>query len=86
MDRILADFINISRRAGVRISTSESIDAFQTLSWVGYEDRNLLKDSLNAVLAKSQPEKEILERCFDRFFSLFEHQLLVSSYCFPQHL
>jgi len=70
VDRILADFINISRNAGVRISTSESLDAFNTLSCVGYSDREILKDSLGAVLAKTRTEKEILERCFDRFFSI----------------
>lgn len=70
MDRILSDFINISRRAGVRISTSESLDAFHALASVGYSDREFLKDTLSAVLAKTLPEKEILGRCFDMFFTI----------------
>jgi uncharacterized protein with von Willebrand factor type A (vWA) domain len=30
----------------------------------------MLKDSLAATLAKSQPEKKIFKACFDLFFSL----------------
>lgn len=69
MDRVLEDFICIARRAGVRISTSESIDAFQALACIGYSDRDILKNTLSSILAKTMPEKEILGRCFDRFFS-----------------
>ncbi len=70
MDRVLEEFITISRRAGVRISTAESLDAFNTLTCVGYNDRDILKNSMLSVLAKSRTEKEILERCFDRYFSV----------------
>ncbi len=57
------------RRSGVRISLSESMDAMRAASLVGYEQRQILKDSLSITLAKSRIEKEIFDSCFDRFFS-----------------
>ncbi|MBP9020585.1 MAG: VWA domain-containing protein [Syntrophobacterales bacterium] len=69
MDRVLEDFITTLRRSGVRISVSESLDAARALQLVGYDDRNLLKNSLSVALAKSAQEKEIFSDCFDRFFS-----------------
>jgi len=69
MQRILTDFIIALRNAGVRVSVSESIDAANALSFIGYENRDLLKISLAAALAKTLHEKEIFNTCFDRFFS-----------------
>lgn len=57
------------RRAGVRISTAESIDAFEALDLVGYEDRRVLRDTLGIVLAKTEDERRALERCFDAYFA-----------------
>jgi len=59
MDRVLEDFITTLRRSGVRISVSESLDAARALQLVGYDDRNLLENSLSVALAKSAQEKEI---------------------------
>jgi uncharacterized protein with von Willebrand factor type A (vWA) domain len=36
---------------------------------MGYDNRQILKDSLSAALAKTRNEKEIFYSCFDRFFS-----------------
>lgn len=58
------------RNSGVRISVSESLDAMLAARLMGYDDRQILKDSLSAALAKTQREKEIFEDCFDRFFSI----------------
>jgi hypothetical protein len=69
MDRVLSDFIISLRRAGVRISVSETLDALQCVRLVGYDDRETLRDALLAALPKSAPEKEIFARCFDHFFS-----------------
>jgi len=70
MDQVLEDFVVALRNAGVRISLSESIDAARTLKIMGYRDREALKTSLAAVLAKTVPEKEIFTDCFDLFFSI----------------
>jgi len=58
------------RGSGVRISVSESMDAMNAACLTGYSDREFLRDSLSATLAKSRHEKEIFDTCFERFFSL----------------
>jgi uncharacterized protein with von Willebrand factor type A (vWA) domain len=69
MEEVLQNLIHALRGSGVRISVSESMDAMRAASLVGYDHRNVLKDSLAATLAKSHHEMEIFEACFDRFFS-----------------
>ena len=69
MDRTLASFIGALRNAEVRISTAETLDAFNTVELVGYTDRELLKRSLSLALPKTIDEKETFDTCFDRFFS-----------------
>ena len=70
MDRVLEAFILSLRRWGVRVSPAESVDAVRVVELLGYQDRGALKSALAAALAKSASEQEILERCFERFFSL----------------
>ena len=70
MDRTLENFITVLRRAGVRVSVSETMDAVRAVELSGYEDRHLVKDFLAVSLAKSQPEKQIFENCFDNFFNV----------------
>ncbi len=69
MDRTLANFIRALRNSEVRISTAETLDAFNTVELVGYRDRAFLKRSLSLVLSKTPDEKETYENCFDQFFS-----------------
>lgn len=69
MEQVLHDFISSLRSFGVRISTSESIDAFRAAELVGYEDREILKTSLSAALAKTAVEEEKFNECFALFFS-----------------
>ena len=72
MDRTLANFIGALRNAEIRISTAETLDAFNTVELVGYTDRELLKRSLSLALPKTLDEKETFDTCFDRFFSFDE--------------
>ncbi len=69
MDRTLASFISALRNAEVRISTAETLDAFNTVELVGYRDRTFLKNALSLVLPKTADEKETFDECFDQFFS-----------------
>ena len=69
MDQTLASFIRALRNADVRISTAETLDAFNAVQLVGYKDRATLKRSLSLVLPKTLDEKETFDSCFDRFFS-----------------
>jgi uncharacterized protein with von Willebrand factor type A (vWA) domain len=70
MDQVLHNLIVALRSSGVRISVSESMDAMHAAALMGYENRQFLKDSLAASLAKTQQEKEVFDSCFHRFFSL----------------
>ena len=69
MDRTLANFIRALRNSEVRISTAETLDAFNAVELCGYEDRDFLKRSLSLVLPKTIDEKETFDTCFDQFFS-----------------
>ena len=69
MDRTLANFIRALRNSEVRISTAETLDAFNAVELCGYEDRDFLKRSLSLVLPKTIDEKDTFDACFDQFFS-----------------
>jgi len=70
MEHVLQDLIAALRGSGVRISVSESIDAMNALRLMGYDNRQTLKPSLSATLAKSRHDKALFDSCFDRFYSL----------------
>ena len=69
MDRILVDFVKALRGTGVRIATSETLDAIQVLDLIGYSNRTYLKLALANTLAKSEQEKQLFDTCFEQFFS-----------------
>ncbi|HKU08607.1 MAG TPA: VWA domain-containing protein [Bradyrhizobium sp.] len=62
-------FFRAARGAGVRVSPAESIDAMRAVSKVGFNDREILRDTFLVTLAKTQEEKRALGDCFDLFFS-----------------
>lgn len=64
----LLRFFEAARGAGVRISPAESIDAVRAIGVVGYEDREIVRDTLGLVLAKTPEEKVSLGACFDLYF------------------
>lgn len=74
MERTLANFIRALRMADVRISTSETLDAFRTAELVGWRDRETLKQALAATLPKTRDETEAFDACFDRFFRFDDFQ------------
>jgi len=69
MDVVLTDFIRALRNADVRVSTSETLDAFNAVQLIGYENRATLKQALSLVLPKTFDEKMTFDACFDRFFA-----------------
>ena len=69
MERTLSNFIRALRNAEVRVSTAETLDAFNTMELVGYRDRAFLKDALSMVLPKTADEKEIVQRVLRFSFS-----------------
>jgi uncharacterized protein with von Willebrand factor type A (vWA) domain len=65
----LLGFLQTARRAGIRISAAESLDAFRAVETVGLTDRAALKDVLGLVVAKSREEKELFAECFELYFT-----------------
>ena len=55
--------------AEIRVSTAETLDAFNAVELVGYRDRQLMKNTLSMVLSKTPDEKEAFETCFESFFT-----------------
>ncbi len=68
MERTLANFIRALRMAEVRISTSETLDAFRTTEITGWRDRTALKEALALTLPKTADEKDAFDACFEQFF------------------
>jgi hypothetical protein len=69
MEQVLAAFVRALRAAGSPVSTGETIDAMKAVAFVGYGDRQLLKDTLGAVLAKSEDEKSVHDALFELYFN-----------------
>jgi len=64
----LRRFLQVARGAGLQVSAAEGIDAARTVDLVGFEDRDVLKDSLGLVLAKTPDEKAAYDEVFDLYF------------------
>ena len=64
----LRRFLQVARGAGLRVSAAEGIDAARALDVVGYADREVLKDTLSFVLAKTSDEKSLFDECFELYF------------------
>lgn len=69
MSQVLSNFVRALRAQDVRVSISESVDAGRVTELVGFGDREVLKDALSQVLAKTDEEKEAFNECFDLFFA-----------------
>jgi uncharacterized protein with von Willebrand factor type A (vWA) domain len=68
MQRALNELVAALRRAGIAISTAESIDALRAVTAVGLADRAELKHVLGATLIKSERDAARFGRVFEAFF------------------
>src|SRR5215831_7178859 len=66
-DRIL-EFIGDLRRAEMRVSTTEALDALQAASEVCLADRDIFKTALAATLVKESRDLPAFDRLFDLYF------------------
>ena len=66
-DRIL-EFIGDLRRAELRVSTTEALDALQASAEVGLADRDTFRAALAATLVKEARDLPAFERLFDLYF------------------
>ncbi|MBC7634360.1 MAG: VWA domain-containing protein [Acetobacteraceae bacterium] len=68
MNDVILRLLRAARGGGVRISTAEMLDAFEAVEAVGYDDRQVLRDSLTLTLAKTIEERASFEVIFDTYF------------------
>jgi uncharacterized protein len=68
MEQQIVEFTNVLRRNGVRVSISESMDAFRALAELGIEDQQKFRDALRATLTKCSADIQTFEELFDFFF------------------
>ena len=64
----LRRFLPVARGGGLRVSAAEGIDAARAVQMIGYADRDILKDSLGLILAKTPEEKAAYEEAFELYF------------------
>lgn len=68
MDEVLQELVAAVRRAGLRVGTSEALDAQRAAAAVGLADRHALRAALGASLVKRAEDQAAFLRVFDRFF------------------
>ncbi len=68
MDEVLIRFIQVLRGAGMRVSSSEALDAMRGASAIGLGDRDTLKAALRATLVKRSDDIQTFDPLFDQFF------------------
>jgi len=68
MDQKILEFIGDLRRAELRISPSEALDALAASAAVGLGDRETFKTALAATLVKEGRDRETFDRIFNLYF------------------
>jgi uncharacterized protein len=68
MEECILEFIGDLRRAELRISTAEALDALAASAEVGLTDRETFKATLAATLVKEARDHETFERIFNLYF------------------
>ena len=70
MQRALNELVAALRRAGIAVSTVESIDALRAAQCVGLSEREDFKRVLGATLVKSERDAARFARVFEAFFEV----------------
>src|SRR3954471_16661132 len=68
METRLPRFVRALRSAGVRVSTSEEVDAASAISILGLPDRTTFRATLFTTLIKDPRDHAAFERLFAAFF------------------
>src|SRR5437899_13001283 len=68
MDESILEFIGDLRRAEVRISPSEALDALAATAEIGLDSREAFKSALGATLIKEGRDRPTFDRIFDLYF------------------
>lgn len=67
-DEVVLELAGVVRRAGVRVSPAESMDAVRAAAEVGLADREDLRAALAACLVKREEDRPAFDRAFDGVF------------------
>ena len=68
MDERILEFIGDLRRAELRVSPSEALDALAASAAIGLEDRDTFKTALASTLVKEARDRATFDRLFDLYF------------------
>jgi uncharacterized protein with von Willebrand factor type A (vWA) domain len=69
MDDLMIGFVQVLRVAGMRVSSSESLDAVSAANMTGVGMRDRFKSALRAALVKRNQDRETFDMLFDAYFS-----------------
>lgn len=75
MQKRILDFTNILRRAGIRVSTAEALDAFKALEILPIDNREVFRDALGATMVKRAADGSTFNELFDLYWSGFYDSL-----------
>src|SRR5216683_2341243 len=68
MDARIVEFAEVLRQNGVRVGTSEVVDATQAVAQLGLERRDVFRSALRSTLVKRGADTEVFDRAFEFFF------------------
>src|SRR3990172_518446 len=68
MDERILEFVGDLRKAEIRVSTTEALDALQAAAEVGLADRDGFRAALAATLVKEARDLPAFDRLFDLYF------------------
>ena len=75
MQKRILDFTNILRRAGIRVSTAEALDAFKALEILPIDNREVFRDALGATMVKRAADGSTFNELFNLYWSGFYDSL-----------
>ncbi|HEY4715831.1 MAG TPA: VWA domain-containing protein [bacterium] len=68
MEKQLIEFLGLLRRNGIRITISETIDAFEILRHIAIGEKDHFKTALRAVLVKDFKDRQVFNELFEEYF------------------
>ena len=75
MQKKIVEFGNLLRKSGVRVSVAETIDAFDALDRLSFDEREIFKDALRASMIKKSDDIATFDQLFDLYWSGFYDEL-----------
>ena len=64
----LVSFVEALRLKGINAGPSETIDAAQVATVLGFDDREILREGLAAALVRRDGQRDVFDMTFDLFF------------------